>query len=230
LFSALNSLTIVAPSVWLAEHLKDSFLKENNIRVIHNGIDLSVFHPDVEYQALRQKYGLGNKSVILGVTKIWTKMKGLTDLLELNHSLRDDEQLILVGMNKQQLRTLPQGIIGIERTESVDELAGFYALADVYVNPTYLDNFPTTNLEALACGTPVITYKTGGSPEAINEKTGIVLEKGDIQGLRHSIDSLAENNREALRKRCADRAKDLFNKDDRFEDYISLYGSLNAIK
>lgn len=226
LFSSLDSLSVVAPSQWLADHLKNSFLKDSDIRVINNGIDLSVFRPDVETQAIRQKYGLENKSVILGVANVWTETKGLNDLLELNQSLRPDEQLVLVGMNKQQLKVLPLGIIGIERTESVDELARFYALAEVYVNPTYLDNFPTTNIEALACGTPVITYKTGGSAEAIDDKCGIALQKGDIAGLRLAIDKMAETDRAVLRVLCAERVKQLYNKDDRFEEYLSLYRKL----
>jgi len=226
LFTSLDSLTAVAPSLWLANHVKNSFLKDSDIRVINNGIDLQVFRPDVETAAVRQKYGLENKSVILGVTNVWTQTKGLNDLLELNRSLRPHEQMVLVGMNKKQLKELPRGIVGVERTDSVEELASFYALADVYVNPTYLDNFPTTNIEALACGTPVITYLTGGSAEAIDDKCGIALQKGDIAGLRLAIDKMAETERATLRILCAERANKLYNKDDRFEEYIALYRAL----
>lgn len=226
LFTSVDSLSVVSPSKWLADHVANSFLKGSDISIIHNGIDLEVFRPDQEILALQQKHQLENKKVILGVTKIWSKVKGLDDLISLNRSLHPSEQMILVGLDRRQIKSLPEGIIGIERTANVEELAAFYTLADVYVNPTYLDTFPTTNIEALACGTPVITYDTGGSPEAIDEGTGIVVPKGDVSGLRIAIDKLAAADRKGLRQRCATRAKTLFNKDDRFADYISLYTDL----
>lgn len=230
LFSSLDSLYVVTPSNWLAELARISFLKNADIRVIHNGIDLNVFNSDVDTREIRMKYGLGSKSVILGVANIWSERKGLKDFLELNKLLRQDEKLVLVGLSKQQLKSLPSDILGLERTESVEELAGLYAVADTYVNPTYLDNFPTTNIEALACGTPVITYNTGGSPEAIDKHTGVTLQKGDLTGIRDAIDKLANEERTLLRHQCEERAHALFNNRDRFNDYINLYRKLMESK
>jgi putative colanic acid biosynthesis glycosyltransferase len=230
LFSSPDSLHLVTPSRWLAELVKVSFLKNADIRVIHNGIDLNVFKPEMDTEEVRRKYSLGNKSVILGVAIIWSERKGMKDFLELNKLLHANEKLVLVGLSKQQLKSLPSGIVGIERTESVDELAGLYAVADVYVNPTYLDNFPTTNIEALACGTPVITYNTGGSPEAIDDNTGISLQKGDLGGIREAIDRLANADRDKLRQACKERAHAMFNNEDRFNDYISLYQKIMESK
>ena len=109
---------------------------------------------------------------------------------------------MLVGLTAKQISSLPAGIRGISRTENRDELAALYAMADVFVNPTYVDNFPTTNIEALACGTPVITYRTGGSPEAIDEKTGIVVEKGDIRELRNAVETVLNNGKEHYAAYC----------------------------
>ena len=98
-------------------------------------------------------------------------------------------------------------------------------MADVFVNPTYSDNFPTTNIEALACGTPVITYETGGSPEAIDEKTGIVVEQGNINQLKEAIELVAKDKNKYT-ENCRERAVNLYNKQDRFNDYIKLFNSL----
>jgi glycosyltransferase involved in cell wall biosynthesis len=150
----------------------------------------------------------------------------MKDFLELQRILHPDEKLVLVGLNKNQLKSLPSGIVGVERTESVEELAALYTVAEVFVNPTYLDNFPTTNIEALSCGTPVITYKTGGSPETIDDKTGISLQKGDIKGIREAIDKLANADRDHQQQLCKERAHALFHDIDRFKDYIALYQEL----
>lgn len=112
------------------------------------------------------------------------------------------------------------------RTSSQEELIGIYSAADVYINPTYEDNFPTTNIEALACGTPVITYNTGGSPEAIDEGTGIVVEKGDITGLIQAIETIRTNGKAFYAQACRKRALQWFDKDKRFEDYLRLYEEL----
>ena len=162
---------------------------------------------------------------MLGVASIWDKRKGLDDFIKLNELLSEEYKIILVGLNKKQIESLPTNIIGIERTESVHELAELYSMADVFVNPTYSDNFPTTNIEALACGTPVITYKTGGSPEAIDEKTGIVVEQGNINQLKEAIELVAKD-KSIYTENCRERAVNLYNKQDRFNDYIKLFNSL----
>ena len=105
--------------------------------------------------------------MILGVASTWDKRKGLDDFVKLRTMIDRGYAIVLVGLSEKQIKSLPEGIVGIRRTESVNQLAELYSLADVFVNPTYVDNFPTTNIEALACGTPVVTYNTGGSPEAV---------------------------------------------------------------
>ena len=132
--------------------------------------------------------------------------------------------IFLVGLTKQQIKKLPLSIVEIPRTDSVEDLVKLYSYAGVYIKPTWEDNFPTTNLEALACGTPVITYDTGGSPEAIDEKTGYVVAKGDIQNLYEAIKKVQGGN--IRREDCRLRAEKLYNKEDRFKEYIDLYNSL----
>jgi len=133
-------------------------------------------------------------------------------------------------LNKEQVKRLPENVITILRTESVDALADVYAACDVYVNPTYEDNFPTTNLEALACGTPVVTYKTGGSPEAIDETTGIVVEKGDANGLLNAIEEIHSKGKAYYRDACVERAGKRYSKEVRYQEYMQLYDRLMGEK
>lgn len=177
LFTSLSKMQIVTPSKWLAGLVKESFLREYEVQVIHNGIDLDVFRPT--QSDFRKRYNIEDKLIILGVASVWDRRKGLNDFMELAKILSDDSIVVLVGLSDKQMKNLPKNIIGIKRTNSVKELAEIYTAADVFFNPTYEDNYPTTNLEALACKLPVVTYKTGGSPEMITSGTGFCLEKGD---------------------------------------------------
>lgn len=225
LFTSVKNMTIVPVSNWLAEIVKKSFLKEYPIRVIHNGIDTTIFNPH-NNSKIREKYKVEKKFIILGVANIWNERKGLNDFLKLSSLLKEDEIIILVGLKQNQLKKLPSNIIGIERTESVEELVDFYSAADVFVNPTREDNFPTTNLEAMACGTPVITYNTGGCHEAIITETGFVTKQGDLNELRQAINRIRNTKNEFYSTRCRNHIKRCFDKNNRFEEYIQLYNSL----
>ncbi len=179
LFTGIPNVTIVTPSQWLARLVKESFLKEYRTEVIPNGIDLEIFKP-VESN-FRVQYGLEGKKIVLGVASAWDERKGLYDFIKLSEIVDNEYQVVLVGLSEQQKNLLPESVIGITRTNSVKELAEIYTAADVFVNLTYEDNYPTVNLEAQACGTPVITYKTGGSVESV--PTDCVVEKGDLTSL-----------------------------------------------
>lgn len=225
LLSALSNVTFVPVCEWMGRVVDASYMKGSRKQVIYNGTNLSVFQPQ-ETKTIddtRSKYGIKQDKVILGVASVWDKRKGLDDFVWLNEQLPQGCQVVLVGLTEKQIKALPSGIIGIRRTESVQELAALYSLADVFVNPTYVDNFPTTNIEALACGTPVVTYNTGGSPEAIDENTGMVVEKGDKESLLKAITDVVSSNDKYTKEMCRLRAVEHFNKDDRFDDYIQLF-------
>lgn len=224
LFIRLQNLTFVSPCQWMADCLGDSFLKDHPSKVIYNGTDLEVFRPYAanDIQPLKNAYGLNGKKIALGVTNVWQQAKGWDDLMKLSEMLPDDFRLVMIGLTDKQLTELPKNIVGLKRTENVQELAKWYSLADVFVNPTYVDNFPTTNIEALACGTPVVTYNTGGSPEAVDEKTGIVVEQSNIQQLKSAIGNMA-SHKEACSAECRKRAEMCFDKKARFEDYVGLF-------
>ena len=224
LFTANKNLHIVPVSDWMADFVRDSFLKDKDITVIKNGVDLNVFRPSA----------IHNDGIIriLGVSGVWNKDKGLYDFYELRKKLNTDKyEIILVGLSKEQMKELPEGIKGIEHTESVQELAELYASSSVFVNPTYADTFPTVNLEALACGTPVITYKTGGCPEAVSSETGWVVDQGDVDGIVAIINGFDKKDKseiKAQREACRRRAEQEFDKTECFEEYVELYEELTS--
>lgn len=230
LFNKSKNITFVAVCQWMANNVKDSFLGGYPVETIYNGVDIETFRPRFKglngSNSMKAKLGINeNVKVVLGVASTWDRRKGLDDFVKLRTMMNDKYAIILVGLNDKQITALPEGVIGIKRTESVDQLAELYSLADVFVNPTYVDNFPTTNIEALACGTPVVTYLTGGSPEAIDEFTGMAIGQGNVEQLRAAVEHFAMN-KSRYSMACRERAVKCFNKQDRFNDYVELFDNL----
>jgi glycosyltransferase involved in cell wall biosynthesis len=224
-FNSVKNMTLVPVSEWLGELVKDSFLGSYPVKVIHNGIDIEVFKPAINLDNTRKKYKLYGKKILLGVANIWSKRKGMEDFIALRKLLDDDFLIVLVGLTEKQQKNLPNGIIGIKRTQNQQELAELYSLSDIFINPTYEDNYPTTNLEAMACGTPVITYNTGGSPESVTAETGVVVEKGNVNHLLGAINQILGTNREKYTLSCRKRAEEYFDKKLCYEEYMKLYES-----
>ena len=224
--SIKDRLTIVPVSQWIRGEMSNSFLKDCQFQVIHNGIDLNVFSVQDNEQGVRQRYGLGDKRVILALTSIWSKEKGWDDLVEMSKMLNDNELIVMVGVNDKQLEQLPNNIVGIKRTENVQQLAELYSAADVFVNPTWQDNYPTVNLEAIACGTPVVTYRTGGSVESVTSATGAIVEQGDVVGLLAAARIIMQGDRDVYRTACRNYALENFSKTERYKDYLKLYDQL----
>ena len=217
LFGDLQKLSIVTPSDWLRNIIKESFLQNKEVNVINNGIDLELFKPT--NSNFRKEYDCESDFLVLGVASYWSKKKGLDDFIRLSEEGRF--KVVLVGTNNEIDQLLPSQIISIHRTESIQKLVEIYSAADVFVNTTYEDTFPTVNIEALACGTPVVTYCTGGSPEIIDNNTGIVIEKGNIERLIECLQGLAHDNR-FHSSDCVKRAS-LFNKNYSYQKYIELF-------
>ena len=199
LFTNLN-ITIVTPSEWLASLVKKSFLKDYNVKVINNGINTNIFKPTPS--DFREKYNIKEKKIILGVASGWAKSKGLNDFIKLSEILDDNYAIVIVGVSQTQIDTLPEKFICINKTENQTQLAEIYTAADILFNPTYEDNYPTVNLESIACGTPVLTYDTGGSIEFVkfikNRNIKFVIEKekvfNNINILKEYIDEIINCN------------------------------------
>lgn len=226
-FTGIKNCTIITPSQWLANLVKHSFLKDYSVKVINNGIDLSVFKP-IEND-FRKKNGLIGKKIVLGVAFGWGVRKGLDVFIELAKRLSDDYQIVLVGTDNYVDKQLPANIISIHRTQNQKELAEIYTAADVFVNPTREENYPTVNMEAIACGTPVVTFRTGGSPEIPDETCGSVVDCDDIDAMESEIQRICEEKPYSVAA-CLKRAKS-FDLNDRFEEYVELYRKqLNKLK
>lgn len=227
-FTGVKNLTIVTPSQWMAGLVRESFLQEYKTVVIPNGINLESFKPlSEEQQKLREKQYAGYKhKTILGVANRWEERKGLHYFEQLVDRLPDHYTIELIGLNKVQTKQMkdkyPSGkLLPIDRTRNVELLASIYRTADAFVNPTLEDNFPTTNLEALACGTPVITFATGGSGESIDESCGVIVKQGDIDALTEAIIKVCEE-KPFTSENCRKRSL-RYDRQARYHDYLQLY-------
>lgn len=221
-----ENMVIVPVSQWMRSEMSKSFLKDYQFEVIHNGIDTDVFAPQPTAEVL-EKYDLNKYGkIILGVASIWLKEKGIDDFVKMAAMVGSDEKIVLVGVDAATAAVLPRSIKAIRRTDNVGELAALYSAATAFVNPTWQDNYPTVNLEAQACGTPVVTYRTGGSPESLTPATGCVVEQGDVRGLLDGVRRFAAMPRAELAEACRAHALANFRKQDRYIDYLALYNRL----
>lgn len=221
LFSGCDKLHIVTVSEWLKQEVKQSFLKDKPIRVINNGVDLSLFKKNTNSKVKIPKQAVG-KYILLSVATSWSKRKGLDDFIALSKELRNDEIIVLVGLPKKIIAKLPENIVGLERTESMEELVSLYSHAGIVLSLSVEETFGMTPVEGFACGTPAIVYNSTATPELITEETGKVVEPHDIKGIRKAIDEIRASDID-YQKTCRARAERLYNKDDRFADYIELY-------
>lgn len=222
-FNKFKNLTIVTPSKWLAGLVKQSFLGNYPIKIINNGIDISLFSKQTK-SGLKAEIGIGTKKMVLGIAANWEYRKGLDYFVYLSQHLSSSNYaVVLVG-------DIPNGddhkydrIYQLPRTKTTEELVRFYQAADVFVNPTLADNFPTTNIEALASGTPVVTFNTGGSGESIDPTCGLIVEKGNSKALLEAVEVICNNtliNTDTCRKRAQKYSL------VQYEQYISIYNQI----
>ena len=223
----LDRMTIVPVSEWIRNEMRRSFLNVYPFRVIHNGINTDIFNVYDDRQ-VRKTFGLGNRHILLGVASIWSREKGLDDFNRMAGMLNEDEVVVLVGIKPEDRKRLPDNVVGIARTENIRQLAELYAAADVFVNPTWQDNYPTVNMEAIACGTPVVTYRTGGSVEVITPATGMIVEQGNLNELLKSIREIENKGKAFYQEACRKYALLNFKKEDRYMEYLRLYEELRT--
>lgn len=215
LFTGVRNLTLAVPSVWLAETAKRSYLGEYPVCRIPFGIDLDTFKPTES--DFRERYGLQDKKIVLGVATAWSKKKGIDDFAALAKRLNEDYKIVLVGVDKDTVATLPKSILCLPRTNSIKELAEIYSSADVFFNPSVEETMGLTTVEALACGTPAIVYNQTAVPETVDDKSGIVLPCS-IEGFENAYERAT-----ALRKEDILARARLYEKEERYEEYLQLY-------
>ncbi|MBQ9327976.1 MAG: glycosyltransferase [Solobacterium sp.] len=219
----MNQLTIVTPSQWMKDQVGQSFLRDKQVTVIPNGIDLQVFHP--ASSDIKKELGITKQYVLLNIANQISSRKGYDDLVELSARLPEEFQLVMLGLKEQEISELPEGILGLQRVSDTETLVKLYSMADAFVNPTHEDTFPTVNIESIACGTPVVTYQTGGSPEIIDANTGKVVKEYDVEGLTTAVIDVAEHTAD-YSAACRARALALFDKERCLNRYLELYKQL----
>jgi putative colanic acid biosynthesis glycosyltransferase len=219
LFSSLKNLTLVTPCNWLRDIVLQSYLQDVPVRVIYNGVDSDAFRPTAS--DLRMQYGFEGKRVLFAAASVWTDRKGLLELTKLSQMLNASYRIVIAGLTGEQIAALPGNVIGLNKIESQPLLRAWYTAADCFVNPTLEDTMPLVNLEALACGTPVAAFRTGGCPEAIAEGCGLVVEKDDVRGLAEAVRRICESGVD-FTEACLAQAR-RFSMENTVRAYTELY-------
>ena len=228
LFTAIKRMTIVPVSQWISDIVSQSFLNRYPVHIIKNGIDTNVFKPGGNIK-IKERYKVKGRFIILGVANAWSPRKGLPDFIELSRIIDKNSVIILIGLSLKQTKDVPQNIIGICHTDSKEELAKLYSIADVYINTSGEETFGLTTVEALSCGTPAVVYNATACPEVITSETGFIVEKGDFEGLLNAIKTVREKGKEQYSNACRERATKLYDSNDRYLDYLNLYESMLAL-
>lgn len=213
-FCGVDNMILTTPSKWMKSFIEMSFLRNYAVKIVPNGIDTTVFKK--VKSNIRRAFNISEKYIVLGVSSGWPETKRLAHFVRLSHDLGDDYKVVVIGISEEQRKELPKNMIGLLKTTNVQELVGWYSEASVFLNPTVEDNYPTVNLEAQACGTPVITYRTGGSPETITPGYGIILEKDDYNGLVDATIRLCKEGKPNISSNIKDRIECA-------NDYIKIY-------
>lgn len=239
-FAGVANLTLVTPSRWLAGLARESFLRDYPVIAINNGVDINMFCP--HKSGIKEQLGIGSKKMLLAMAAIFERRKGTQYLQQLPELLTDNEVLVLVGLSEEQKKQFSKNrCIGLGRTNSVEDLAEYYSAADVFINPTLEDNFPTTNIEALACGTPVVTFETGGSVESVLDgeeasvvdgitysSVGAVVPKSDVNAMLRAVREIIANGKTTYSEACRKKAEERYDKDKQYLKYIELYNEIYA--
>lgn len=223
LFLNVTTMMFVPTSQWIYDVLEESSVKDIDKRLITDGVDTDIFHPYSDSQKIRGKYGLGNDFIIMGVGTDWSEKKGLNDYFALSASLPSDCKIVMVGVSADLQRRLPPNIVGISRTDNVQELAKLYSAADVVISLSYQETFGLTVAEGMACGTPSIVYDNTALPELIRPSTGYVVPTGDIERLNECIQLIKIEGKQKYAPKCRESVLQFYNKDIQYERYVKLY-------
>ena len=230
LFTSLSNLTITVPSEWMASQVRQSFMGKYPVEVIHNGIDTAVFDHnrliadlDIESNKCADETACSDKKILLSVASIWDERKGLKDLVALSDKLSDDYVMVIVGLSKHQISRLPKGVIGITRTENIEELVSLYSRANIFINPSLEESFSLVTVEALSCGCPCIVLDTSAVAELVNDDNGVVLHSHKPEDYLDAIKSI-ENRRYSRESVRATALK--YDNKYMLEGYMRLYGEV----
>lgn len=223
-FLGIKNLTILVPSEWLYKQVKESFLKDYPVKVVENGVDLSAFKPLKE--DTKEKLGLKNKKMILGVSNVWVPNKGLGFFEELSklyiEKKQDDLQIVIVGRvdNKDTLNA--SNITYIPFTSSREELNEIYNAANVYVSFSSEETFGLTVVEAMAAGTYPIVMENTACEDIVNSTLGSVVKR-DVTAVYEEIERLLSAGEEKLSKEKIASSASRYSLDKFREETVNLY-------
>ena len=216
LFTSLENVTIVTPSKWLADVAKESFLGKYPVYAIPSGVDFSLFKPE-KNSSFREKYGLENKKIVLGVATAWGDRKGLDEFCQMAELLGEEYQVVLLGMSEEQIKALPKNVLGLPRTSNIQELAEIYTASDVFVNAGKQETMGMTTVEAMACGTPVVASNLTAVPEVVKENGGLVVNEYTVEEFVRCIKKVLTMELDPISN------AQLYEKRGQFNKYIEIY-------
>lgn len=219
--SAIKNLTVVGVSEWISQEAQKNFLGEKKVTYIHNGVDSEIFQPTAS--TLREKYHLQDRFVILGLASKFFLPKNQETYERIVSSLHSDETLVLLGCTSEQSKNLPNGVLGLPFIRGREELCQVYSMADVFVNCTREDTLPTVNLEAQACGTPVVTYANTGARETVDGACGFAVENGNAAEMIEKIALVKQYGKNAFSESCRDWIVTHFDKNMNYRKYLELF-------
>ncbi len=215
----ISDLTIVSCSNWMKKQVELSHLTPKKVVTIYNGVNTNIFKP--HENSFRKDYSLNDKFVILGFANKWCLENNMAGVKSLVEQLKDDEKIVIVGCNEEQKKYFSayKKVIALGFIKDRLELSDIYASSNVFVNLTYEDTLPTVNMESLCCETPVITFNSCGSPELVSNENGMVVEQGNFDAIRKSIDIIKNDGI----KVDYNKVKEVFDREKCYKKYIDLY-------
>jgi len=220
LFTEMKKMRITTVSSWLKGVAEQSYLRKFPVDVVPNGVDTKRFvytEGDV-----RERYGIGDKKLVLAVASGFEERKGIHDFVKLSKVLSKEYQLLLVGTNDSDKKTLPDSVIAVSRANGASELAAFYSAADVLLSLSYEETFGLTIVEAMACGTPAIVYDNTAQPELITPETGSVVANGDVEGVKKAIEEVCAKGKAYYSEACREHALH-YDEKKSYQKYLDLY-------
>lgn len=220
---------IVCPCQWLADRIKESYLKEYRIEVIPNGVDTKNFKPK-DKTNVREELGIPSAKKIILFTAVDLKeeRKGAKYFFEALKYIKTKDCLVLTMGKKINLNQKIREDIEIKQLGYIPDpglVSDIYNTADVFCITSLGDTFPSVVLEAMACGVPVTGFEVGGIPEQISNDCGILKEPKNVKGLAEAIDGLLNNEekRNKFSLNCRQRALENYSLEKFKNRYVDLY-------
>lgn len=224
---AIPRLIVTGVSDWISGEARRTFLSKSNIVTVHNGVNMQIFKPTKS--DFRKRLGLEGKYVILGPASKWLLPVNKGVLTDFTKLMQSDEILLLFGVcseaQKEYISSLGLGdkIVSYGFTRDRKELAQLYTMADVFANTTREDSLSLVNVEAQACGTPVVTFDQTGPKETVDGVCSLHVQTGNAVAMYNAVSKARANTTEDTSDGCRRFIEDVFEVKDNYNKFISIY-------